>query len=229
MSDIVSYQEIDKVALITLDDGKANAVSPALLEQLDRALDLAESQGKVVLLTGRPGRFSAGFDLSVMGQGGTAMASLVAKGAQLAHRLLKFPTPVVVACNGHALAMGGLLLLSADYRIGAAGNFKVGLNEVAIGMTMPLFGVELARGRLHPAHLGRAVSNAEIYNPQSAVEAGYLDRITAEESLHADALQVASHLAELDMQAHYNTKMRVREPLLTAVAEGIRKEFGALL
>lgn len=228
MSEIVSYQEIEKVALITLDDGKANAVSPALLEQLNRALDLAESNAKVVVLTGRSGRFSAGFDLSVMGQGGTAMASLVAKGAQLAHRLLKFPTPVVVACNGHALAMGGLLLLSADYRIGTVGNFKIGLNEVAIGMTMPLFGVELARGRLHPAHLGRAVSNAEIYDPQSAMEAGYLDRITTEESLQAEALQIANRLAELDLPAHYNTKLRVREPLLIAVAEGIKKEFGAL-
>lgn len=228
MSEFVSYQEKEKIALITMDDGKANAVSPTLLEQLNAALDQAENNAKVVVLTGRSGKFSAGFDLAVMSQGGRAMAGLVVQGARLSQRLLSFPTPVVVACNGHALAMGGLMLLSADYRIGTEGAFKIGLNEVAIGMTMPLFGVELARGRLHPAHLGRAVINAEIYSPQAALVAGYLDQVTSEASLQEDALLIAARLAELNMSAHHMTKLRVRQSLLAAIAEGIEKEFGAL-
>lgn len=229
MSNIVTCQHQDNLLIITMDDGKANAVSPALLEGLNCALDEAEQKKLPVVLTGRTGKFSAGFDLSVMGQGGAAMAQLVAGGAKLAHRMLAFPTPIVIACNGHALAMGGLMLLSADYRIGAEGAFKIGLNEVAIGMTMPYFGVELARYRLNPPHLGRAVVNAEIYVPASAVDAGYLDKVTTEANLLEEAIKVASGLAALNMGAHHATKLRVREPLLTAVMEGIKKEFGSVI
>lgn len=229
MSTLVTYQDYDKIALITMDDGKANAVSPALLEQLHVALDAAETKGQVVVLTGRVGKFSAGFDLGIMGQGGVAMSKLVAGGAKLAHRLLAFPTPVVVACNGHGLAMGAFMLLSADYRIGAEGAFKIGLNEVAIGLTMPLFGVELSRGRLNPVYLSRAVINAEVYTPSAAVDAGFLDQVVAEENLQKEAMQVAAKLAMLNMPAHHGTKLRVREPLLNAMADAIEKEFGAAL
>lgn len=229
MSEIVSYQENDKVVLIIMDDGKANAVSPLMLTQLNDALDQAEKSAKVVVITGRPGKFSAGFDLSIMSQGGGAMANLVVAGAHLALRLLRFPTPVVMACTGHGLAMGGLMLLSADYRIGVEGAFKIGLNEAAIGMTMPLFGVEIARGRLHPAHLGRAVINAEVYAPHDAIVAGFLDQVTTEESLLPVALEIAGKLATLNMSAHHMTKLRVRQPLLTALADGIEKEFGLLV
>lgn len=229
MSDIVTSQEHGKFILITMDDGKANAVSPALLDGLNHAFDQAEQKKLPVVLTGRAGKFSAGFDLSVMGQGGAAMGRLVAGGAKLAHRMLAFPAPIVIACNGHALAMGGLMLLSADYRIGAEGAFKIGLNEVAIGMTMPYFGVELARYRLNPPHLGRAVINAEIYTPAGAVEAGYLDKVTTEANLLEEAKQLASGLAALNMGAHHATKLRIREPLLTAVMEGIKKEFGSVI
>lgn len=229
MSTLVTYQDYDKIALITMDDGKANAVSPALLEQLHRALDEAEKKAQVVVLTGRPGKFSAGFDLGIMGQGGVAMGKLVAGGAQLAHRLLAFPTPVVAACNGHGLAMGAFMLLSADYRVGAEGAFKIGLNEVAIGLTMPLFGVELGRGRLNPVYLSRAVINAEVFSAGAAVEAGFLDQVVAQDNVQNEAMQVAAKLAMLNMAAHHATKLRVREPMLDAIAEAIEKEFGAAL
>lgn len=226
MSNIVSFQEFDKHVLITMDDGKANAVSPVLLDGLNAALDQAERCGKPVVLTGRAGKFSAGFDLSVMGQGGLAMAKLVSGGAKLAHRLLGFPLPVVVACTGHGLAMGAFLLLAADYRVGADGPFKIGLNEVAIGMVMPHFGVEIARYRLNPAFFGRAVSNAEVFAPVAAVEAGYLDRVTTADNLLADAVQVATGMAALNMSVHHATKLRVRGPMLQALLEGLERDFG---
>lgn len=222
----VTSQIQDHIALITLDDGKANAVSPELIGQLNNALDDAEKNAKAVVIIGRPGRFSAGFDLSVMGQGGVAMGNLVLGGARLSNRLLQFPLPVVIACTGHALAMGGLLLLSVDYRIGVEGAFKIGLNEVAIGMTMPLFGVELGRGRLYTPQFHRAVINAEIYSPQGAVEAGFLDRVVSDTALVSEAITIASQLAQLNRTAHHLTKLRVREPMLARIAEGVKKEFG---
>lgn len=227
MEQSVQYSEQNNVAVITMDDGKANAVSPAMLTQLNAALDQAEQKKQIVVLLGRAGKFSAGFDLSVMGQGGAAMAQLVADGARLSLRLLNFPTPVVIACTGHALAMGGLLLLSADYRLGVKGAFKIGLNEVAIGMTMPYFGVELARGRLSPGYFGPSVITAQIFSPEEAVQAGFLDQLCDESSLLSDAVTLAEKLATLNQSTYHATKLRVRQPMINAVAEGVAKEFGS--
>lgn len=225
MSVITSLQQ-GNVQIIQWDDGKANAVSAQLLEELHAALDQAEQDKKAVVLVGRPGRFSAGFDLNVMGQGGDAMARLVVGGGKLALRMLSFPMPLVVACSGHALAMGGLLLLSADYRMGVSGEFKIGLNEVAIGLTMPWFGVELARGRLHPAHFNRAVTNAEMYSPDSSIAAGFLDQVVDGEKLMSEAIATAENLMKLNLNAHHGTKLRVREGLLAAVSNAITLDFG---
>ena len=159
MNQIVTYKKSGKIGTITMDDGKANAFSPAMIAAVNDALNQADADGVVVILAGRKGRFSAGFDLSVMQQGPAASAEMVRSGALLAERLLSFKRPVIVACSGHALAMGAVILASVDYRIGVEGDFKIGLNEVAIGMTMPWFGVEISRARLAPTHLDRAVSN----------------------------------------------------------------------
>ena len=126
----VRYELRDTVAVITMDDGKANALSPAVIEMLHACLDRAEREAAAVLLTGRDRRVSGGFDLKVMTSSLENMRTLVTAGAELLLRLYLFPRPVVVACNGHALAMGALLLLVADARIGAAGDFKIGLNEI---------------------------------------------------------------------------------------------------
>lgn len=227
MSEIVSYRVEENIATLTIDDGKANAVSFQFIEQVNAALDRAEKDKAVTILTGRPGKFSAGFDLSALSRGGDSATRLVRIGAQLCERLLGFPTPVIAACNGHSLALGALLLLAADYRIGTEGNYKIGTNEVAIGMPLPYFGVELARLRLSPLHFSRAVANAEIYNPQGAVEAGFLDVVVSEEELMETAVQSAQGLARLDMAAHYATKMRVREKALSTINEAIEKEYGA--
>lgn len=226
MDTLINSQQKGNVLIIQWDDGKANAVSPQSLVELNAALDQAEQDKLLVVLVGRPGRFSAGFDLKVMGQGDAAMAQLVIGGAKLALRLLSFPTPVIMACTGHGLAMGGLLLLSADYRIGVSGDYKIGLNEVAIGMTMPWFGVELARGRLTPAHFSRAVNNAEIYSPEGAVAAGFLDQVCGPDDLMEAVMDVASTLENIKMQAHHGTKLRTRKALLEAVAHGVELDFG---
>lgn len=225
MGNIVTYQANEKIATITIDDGKANAVSPQFIEEVNAALDNAESDKAVVILTGRQGKFSAGFDLSIVTQGGEATTNLVRSGGQLVLRMLGFPTPIIIACNGHSLALGALLLLSTDFRIGVEGNFKIGLNEVAIGMPLPYFGVEIARERLASTHFGRSVANAEIYTPQGAVEAGFLDTIVPEEQLMEKAMQSAQAFAKLDMNAYYTTKLRVRENALNTLKKAIKKEF----
>jgi len=215
-SEIVQYSLEDGVAVVGLDDGKANAVSHALLDGLDAALDRADKdEAKALVIAGREGRFSGGFDLSVMGQGPEAAMELVNRGAALAVRCYDSPRPVVLACTGHAVAMGAVLLLSADERIGADGAFKIGLNEVAIRMTLPEFALIFAEERLSRRHLVRATSAAEIYSPRDAVDAGYLDRVVAPEAVVDEAIARARTLGEtLDPVAHRNTKRALRRPAL---------------
>ena len=223
----VTYRLEDSVATITMDDGKMNVLSPAMFAELAAALDRAEAARAVVVLTGRPGVFSAGFDLRVLGMGGAAARELVRTGFELAERLLSFPAPVVAGCTGHALAMGVFLLLAADYRVGAAGPYRIGANEVAIGITMPFFGVEICRQRLAPAHFHRAVATAEIYAPDDAVAAGFLDRVVAAAELGESVRTTALRLAQLDVEVHAASKRRARDQALRAIRAAIEADDAA--
>jgi enoyl-CoA hydratase len=218
---VVSYELEESLAIVRIDDGKANALSPGLVGAVDEALDRAEKEARCLVIAGRPGRFSAGFDLGVMQQGGDAVRVMVGAGAELAVRLYGFPIPVVMACTGHALAMGAVLLLTADTRLGAEGEFKLGLNEVAIGMTLPVFAVELARDRLSPRYATRAVLEAEMYTPATAVEAGFLDRVVASEALLDEARAEGQRLSQLDPRAHYKTKLFLRGGTIGRVRESL--------
>jgi enoyl-CoA hydratase len=223
----VSYSLADGVATITMDDGKVNALSPRMLAELGAALDRAEADGAAVVLTGRGGVFSAGFDLGVLRAGGPAAAAMVRSGFGLAARLLTFPAPALAACSGHAVAMGAFLLLAADYRIGVAGPFRITANEVAIGLTVPQAAIELCQARLTPAAFSRAVTLAEVFSPGQAAAAGFLDRVVDVTGLEAAAGAEAGRLARLDRRAHVATKLRARRALAEAVTAAAEAEPGA--
>jgi len=212
----------DGVAVIRMDDGKANAFSFEMLDALGAALDQAEQEARALVLVGRPGRFSGGFDLAVMNQGGEAMVRLVTMGGRLALRLYEFPIPVVIGCTGHALAMGAVLLCAADLRIGAAGAWKIGLNEVAIGLALPVFALELARERLARGYLQRATVLAEIYDGEEAMAAGFLDRIELPDQVEAAAIEAARGLAALPREAHQATKRALRADALATIRASLR-------
>ena len=220
----VRYESDGTVATLTLDDGNKNVVSPGLIRDLNAALDRAEEDGAVVILTGREDVFSAGFDLNVLRTGVRNAFSMIIGGFQLSLRLLSFPTPVIIACNGHAMAMGSFLVLSGDYRLGADGPFKIVANEVAIGLTLPYCAMEICRQRLAPAHFSRATMLSETYDPAGAVEAGFLDRVVPAESLLREAMDLAKRLSELDLKAHCETKLRVRSQALKALRTAILKD-----
>lgn len=210
----LSYHLDGDVAVLTLDDGKANAVSPALLEALNGALDRARDEARAVVLAGRPGKFSAGFDLSVMTQSTEAMRDLVQSGAELLLRWYDYDLPTVAACTGHALAAGALLLLTTDVRIGSDGPAKIGLNEVAIGMPVPRFAVELGRDRLTRAAFTRAINHATVYDPESAVVAGFLDRVVpADELLPAAVAEAAELAGRLHPEGFATTRINCRGDL----------------
>lgn len=225
MTEAVRYRLDGPVATITMDDGKANAFAIPLLRGLHAAFDQAERDGAVVLLTGRPGYFSAGFDLNTLRGGDmAAIGEMVALDATLVERILAFPTPVVAACSGHAYPAGAFLLLAADARIGADGPYRLGYNEVRIGITVPHFAIELARHRLHPAFADGALITGEMVGPADARTAGFLDRVVPAEELLTAAEATAAELAKIDRAAHHATKLRVRGNLLAAVRAAVERD-----
>ncbi len=205
-----------------MDDSKANVMSIGMLDALHGAFDQAERDRTVVVLTGRGNTFSAGFDLKVFTSGSAnEIYTMLKAGAELALRVLSFPTPVVAACNGHAYPMGAFLILSADLRIAAEGSYKIGMNEVAIGLTVPQFGIEVARQRLTPAYFSRSVMTGEMFAPPEAVTAGFFDRMVPAPDLDVAADQAAEALSRINLPAHAATKLRARGPTLKAMRAAI--------
>ncbi|MBG7611601.1 crotonase/enoyl-CoA hydratase family protein [Polaribacter sp. BAL334] len=225
MNEFVIYQSEENYAIITIQNGKANAISHEVIEGIHACLDEAEKHQKVVILTGSSGIFSAGFDLKVMMKSPESAKELVTKGSELSLRMLSFPTPIIIACNGHAIAKGAFLLLSADYRIGVEGDFKIGLNEVMIGMTMHHAGIAIAKARLSEVYLNRSINNSEIYTPKEAVNAGFLDAIVPESELISVAISVALQISKINFKAHAATKLKVRKAHLENIEKAIKLDL----
>jgi len=217
MSDAVTTTVEDGVAVVRLDDGKMNALSMTVIEGLHAALDQAQADATAVCIVGNAKALSAGFDLNVMRGGVEGMLELVRAGGQLLMRLYGHPQPTVVAVTGHALAAGVLLVLSCDERVGAQGPAKLGLNETAIGMTLPEFAIELARDRLSKRYLTRATIEAEIFDPEGALAAGYLDKLVPADQCVDTALAEARRLGQLDAKAYGGTKKMIRQATIDKV------------
>ena len=205
------------MATIRIDDGKRNALSPQVLAEIYRAFDRAESDRAIVIVTGRESVFSAGFDLRVMKGGGTKALRMLRAGYALPARVLAYPYPVIAACNGHCLAMGVFLMLSADYVIGSRGDFKIAANEVAIGLTMPRVAAAMLGHRLNPAAFQRAVTLSAYFEPELAVNAGFFDELVEPDELLTHAAARANELLALNERAHTATKRRIRAALIRKI------------
>ena len=227
MSDRVAYRLDRGVATITMDDGKVNVMSTAMLRDLDAAFDRAERDKAIVLLrSARTGIFSAGFDLKIFAANDPARSlEMVKAGAELALRLMSHPFPTIGVMQGHAFPMGTFLLLACDVRIGARGKFRMGLNEVAIGISPPGFAIELARSRLHPAWLSRTVTLGEMYEPDDAVVAGFLDRAVDGNELEPTIEEIVAALRGIHMASHALAKQRLRRSTMAAMRSVIDEEL----
>ncbi len=208
----VDTSQNDGVMVATIDDGKVNALSTEVIDGIRLAVTTASGRGCPLVITGRDGCFSAGFDLHVMRGDQDLASALFAEGARLYREIIEAPVPVVAACTGHALAGGALLLLAADYRFGQPGPFRVGLNEVSIGMALPNFAVVMATHRLERRHVTSATMFAEVVSPDRAVEMGFLDELT--DRPLAAACTLAESLAQLPTEAFSATKRRIRRTLV---------------
>jgi enoyl-CoA hydratase len=224
----VTFELRDRVAVVGMDDGKANALGFALMDEVEAALGRAEREAAAVVLTGRKGRFSAGFDLTEMMGGPDRARAVVTRGADFLLRLYALPMPLVIACTGHALAGGALLVLTGDVRVAARGAFRIGLNEVQLGLPVPVLAMELARDRLSPAHLTAATLFADVVDPERAVPAGWVDELASEEGLLDAALAHARRLSALSRDAYAKTKGSLRDRTVRYVRETLAEDLKRL-
>ena len=220
----VSYHVEDGIATLRMDDGKANVMGLPMQQALNEALDRAQAEQAVVVLAGRPGMFSGGFDLAVFQGPPEPQRRMLEGGARLAARLLAHPQPVLAQCTGHAIAMGAFVLLSSDLRIGADEGYRIQLIEVQIGMTRPRFAVEVSRQRLAPAHLALAGVTAQPYGPAEARAAGVLDETVPAAALEVATREQARRLRALHPGAFRATKERLRHDTLQALHRAIEAD-----
>jgi len=204
--DFVTSEKQDGICALRIDHGKPNSISKAVADELMSSLDEAEKSADAIVLLGKAGMFSGGFDLPTMKEGPVATRAMLKAGAMLLMSIYNHPKPVVIGCGGHAIAMGAFIAMAGDERIGAEGDFKIGMNETAIGMTLPTFALELARARLSKRHFDRALVHSTIYDPAGGVEAGILDRLVSPDRLEAECLEAATRLASLKQPAFRNNK-----------------------
>ena len=216
-------------AVVRMDDGKANALSVAMIDALLASLVRAEKEANAMVLVGRADRFCAGFDLKVMMSGPDNAKALLRRGSDLLMKLYGLPVPLVIACTGHALAGGALVLLTGDVRIGAAGAFRIGLNEVSIGLPVPVLAMELARDRITSTELGRATLESKIYDPESASHAGYLDAVVPAGDVLAKAMEEAARLGGLSKMAYGATKARLRGKTIKHIEDTLEADMASML
>lgn len=229
MNESIRFEVKDDVAVIHLDDGKANALTPTALTALSSALARSLEEASSVVFVGRAGCFSAGFDLKIMGSGPDAATALVKTGCDFFMGLYTHPQPVVAACTGHAIAGGAALLLCSDHRVGAEGDFSIGFNEVKIGLPMPVFISELARERLARTALCAATLGSRIFSPAEAAAAGFIDEVITPDSVLAKSIARAKALAALPVNAYASTKRSLRAPLIAHVRATLEDDMDRVL
>lgn len=223
MTDLLTYDLTDAVATIRLDDGKANAFSNLMFDAVNDAMDRADKEAKIIVLRGKDGIFSAGYNLKELMLGGETAVNLVRRGSEFAVRMMETRKPIICAGDGHIVALGAFLFLAADYRIGKNGAFQVGLPETAKGLPMHNFGRELAMPRLNQRYFSRAFINGEMFTPENAVDVGYLDE--AEDDVDAAIDKAVAFFNSVSLHAFAINKPRGHQTLLPTLKAAIEDDM----
>lgn len=215
---LVTLDTKDNISIITIDDGKANVFSSTMIEDFNKCLDQVPRDNGALIIKGRDGILSGGFDLKIISSGDMkAIHEMTLSGFRLLSRILSFPRPVIAACTGHAIALGTFMLCCCDYRIGAKGDFMIGANEMRTNMVIPIPILELIKFRVSQRHKYRAILGAEMYSIDAAVEAGLMDKAVEEKKLMEEALLKAEDLAAMGHPSYSLTKELLINDVVTKI------------
>jgi len=222
-----NYRNENGIAHILLDDGKVNALGSTSIADVNADLDqVLEEDAAAVIISGRAGIFSAGFDLKELQSGDAARERLRLRLIDLVLRIVTFDRPVVVACTGHALAAGAALLLAADRRLGLDGPFKLGFNEASLGVSISPVTVELARYRM-PMPWFESLITGDTFSPHEAQQAGLLDEVVGDGNALGDHTRAAAEqLRRTPLATFLEMRRLVRAPT-TEVMRSERRRLSA--
>ena len=220
----MNYDVSNNIVTLTFDDGKANVVGHTFLDNINAGLDRAEKEkAGAVILRGREGMFSAGFDLGEFKKGQKEGFSMVSRGFELLNRMYSFPLPLIAASTGHGIAMGAFMIMACDTRIATKGKYKMSLPETAIGMDLPPILITLAASRISKRHMTRVALQSEVYNPEQAIDAGFIDEVVDIEDLEARSMAVAEKLAQLPQPQYATNKLSIRAETLQTMRDSLEE------
>lgn len=222
---MITIEQTDGAHVITMDDGKVNALNKEKLDALVDALSECASDQAPVAIRGRKGIFSAGFDLKGFAAGPEVATAQLQAGKDAILAILRHPAPVVTVCEGHAYPMGAFLMLAADKAIGTEGEFVTGMNESAIGMALPIYPMILGAARLGP--LGRkAVSTSQMFAPHEAQTVGYFDEVVAPDAIEDTLASALTHMKGLNAGAFHANKSAMNRQLIVDIEASPLPDFG---
>lgn len=209
------------IAYISIDDGKANVFSHQFIDSMTELLNRAEKEAKAIVLHGRAGMFSAGFDLKELQKGPKEMDALASRGMEIVTRIYAYALPVIAACDGHAIGMGAFLLLASDARLGSASEYNITLPETALGMPFTPVLMSLIKDRIASSQQSIAVLHSKPYSAEEAVTAGFLDRVVERSSLLDECQAHAEKLGQLPGEIYAVNKEDLRSHSLKVMRESI--------
>ena len=221
---IATLSKEGDISIIKLDDGKANAFSYDMLSQVNELLAKVPRDSGALVITGREGLFSGGFDLKTLATGDMEkITKMVQLGYNLLLELFSFDRPIVAAVSGHSIALGLFVTCSADYRIAIDGKYVCQANEVRNNMDIPTQIMEILKARVNKKYFYPAVYHSDAYSVQESIEVGFIDEVVSEDQFMERAMEKAKELATLPHPFYANTKKTAQEDVRQKIADAIEK------
>lgn len=217
MLDVIEH---DRVRELRLARPPANALNPALIDRLRAALKEAVAAGRgAVVLSGAPKLFSGGLDVpELMALPPPALRTMWQEFFGLMRDIAALPIPVVAALTGHSPAGGTVLAIFADYRILAEGAFRLGLNEVQVGLPVPPMLVRTLQYTVGERQAARLAVGGLLLESAEALRVGLVDELAPVEQVVPRAVAWATELLNRPPQAMLATRRLARQPLVDAFA-----------
>lgn len=210
---------VGEIAFLRMAGGKANAINATFLGRLTDLLDEFEQGGaRAAVMTGYDRFFSAGLDLVKLH--GYSRREMTDTLTALHHTLLRIyacPLPVVAAVNGHAIAGGCAIALTADRRVMVDAEVRIGLNETRLGVGLPVIVLETLRATVGTAAARALGLEGTLLTPAEARTAGLVDAIVPQDQLDMTALELARNLADIPPLSYAQVKRAIRRPVIEAV------------
>jgi len=228
MTNKIRFSVQDGTALISMDDGKANAMNFDFFSEMGEALDRTEKEGaRTLIITGRPGYFSGGLDVRLLTSLPPQEVNRLADTfARTMLRMFALPVPTVAVLSGHAVAGGAMLSFVCDLRFAVEGVYRIQMNEMVIGIPLPTWMLMIGRAVIPAQWLAESFLHGRAYLPMEALEKGLVHGlIEKDDDPIGSVTKRIEHLKGVNSQAYQTSKSRLRNADIERVLELLKDEL----